>query len=182
CALKALLLLGAEAQVRAIYCEQIEDLLVERTDGCFCGIQIKTRELDQSPLKASDEIVVAALARFCVKDTRFPGHFASFVFVTNFVFYHGDSGDDVSNVLRCARENPNLDGVGKRSALWKNVHKVVERSGLPLEAVVRTLRCRRYRRAQPQADPREQRNNESRLCPAATDARDRSVAVGKQRG
>ena len=44
CALKALQLLRPTAEFCAIYCEHIEDLLIESLDGAFIGIQIKTRE------------------------------------------------------------------------------------------------------------------------------------------
>jgi hypothetical protein len=139
CALKALQLLVDDASIRAIYCEQIEDLLVEFHDGCFCGMQIKTRELDQSPIKANDQVVIGALARFCVRDAQFPGQFAYFVLVTNFVFYRGTGGDDVRNVLECARDIPKLNELSSRHALRRNIEGIAEKSGLPTEQVVVTL-------------------------------------------
>ena len=66
-ALKALQLLAVETDLAAIYCEHIEDLLLERDDGKFIAIQIKTRELDQQPLKSREHIVVTALSRFCIR-------------------------------------------------------------------------------------------------------------------
>jgi hypothetical protein len=106
CALKALQLLAAEVQFLAVYCEQIEDLLVELSNGRFCGIQIKTRELDQAPIKANDDVAIGALVKFCVKDAQYPGYFESFILVTNFVFFRGSGGDDIRNLLQCACDKP----------------------------------------------------------------------------
>jgi hypothetical protein len=139
CALKALQLLADGSPILAIYCEQIEDLLIEFCDGRFWGLQIKTRELDQSPIKASDEVVISALARFCVRDVEFPGKLSLFVLVTNFVFYKGDGGDDIRNVLQCVRDNPKLTGLTRRHALRRNIECIAEKSELPVEQVVITL-------------------------------------------
>jgi hypothetical protein len=139
CVLKALQLLAAETQFLAIYCEQIEDLLVELSNGRFCGIQIKTRELDQAPIKANDDVAIAALARFCIKDAQFPGQFESFILVTNFVFFRGSGGDAIRNVLECARDNPRLEGLTGRHLLRKNIEAITKHSNLPIESVVSTL-------------------------------------------
>jgi hypothetical protein len=139
CALKALQLLADGSPILAIYCEQIEDLLIEFCDGRFWGLQIKTRELDQSPIKASDEVVISALARFCVRDVEFPGKLSLFVLVTNFVFYKGDGGDDIRNVLQCVRADPKLTGLTRRHALRRNIECIAEKSELPVEQVVVTL-------------------------------------------
>jgi hypothetical protein len=139
CALKALQLLAAEVRILAIYCEQIEDLLVELSDGRFCGIQIKTRELDQAPIKASDDVAIAALVKFCVKDAQFPGQFESFILVTNFVFFRGSGGDDIRNLLQCACDNPRLEGLNSRHLLRKNVESLAKSANLPVESIVCTL-------------------------------------------
>jgi hypothetical protein len=138
-ALKALHLLANKSSITAIYCEQIEDLLVEFRDGRFWGYQIKTRELDQAPIKAGDEIIVSALARFCVKDVQFRGRLSLFFLVTNFVFFKGESGDDIRNVLQCARNNPTLSGLSGRNSLKRNIESIVKRSNLTIEQVISTL-------------------------------------------
>jgi Cap4 dsDNA endonuclease len=138
CALKALQLLAEDTEVQAIYCEQIEDVLVEFCDGRFCGVQVKTRELDQDPIKASDEIVINALARFCIRDAQYPGHFAFFVLATNFVFQRGGA-DDIRTMLQCACDNPGLNGLSNRNVVKKNVRSIVARSRLPIESVIATL-------------------------------------------
>jgi Cap4 dsDNA endonuclease len=110
-ALKALQLLATEVSIRAIYCEQVEDLLIERLDGKFVGIQIKTRDLNQGPFKSSDEPIVRALSRFCVRDARFRGWFALFILATNFAFYESNGPDDLRKILSCVQNNPTLAGL-----------------------------------------------------------------------
>ena len=69
-ALKALQMLAPDTSVRSVYCEHLEDVLVEGANGFFTGIQVKTRELDQPQLRLSDKAVSGALKRFCVRDGR----------------------------------------------------------------------------------------------------------------
>lgn len=138
-ALKALQLLRAAPVLRAIYCEQVEDLLIEQVTGLFIGVQIKTRELDQQPFKASDASIVNALSRFCVRDAQFPNHFERFVLATNFVFYQGAAPDDLQKLLACTRDNPGLNGVGPRDKTRKYLSEIAQRIGLPLHAIISTL-------------------------------------------
>jgi hypothetical protein len=114
-ALKILQLLLDETEVSAVYCEQIEDVLLEKKDGRFVGIQVKTKQLDQAPFRSGDPAIINTLARFCVREARFPGCFESFVIATNFVFFKGDGPEDLRKILDCAKTNPALDGHGARS-------------------------------------------------------------------
>jgi len=138
-ALKSLQLLAVEAHLAAIYCEHIEDLLLERDDGKFIAIQIKTQELDQQPFKSTEQIVVTALSRFCIRDARFPHWFAGFVLATNFVFYEGEGVDDLRNILACARKDPPLAVLGPRDRIRKYFQDLAARTKLPVAAVVGTL-------------------------------------------
>lgn len=54
-ALKALQILAPDAAVRSVYCEHLEDVLVEGINALFTGIQIKTRELNQPQFRLSDK-------------------------------------------------------------------------------------------------------------------------------
>jgi hypothetical protein len=137
--LRALQLLANDDHLAAIYCEHIEDLLLERDDGQFIAIQIKTRELDQPPFKSTEQIVVAALSRFCVRDARFPRWFAGFVLATNFVFYEGVGVDDLRNIVECARTDPTLAGLGPRDRIRKYFQDLAVQANLPVEAIVGTL-------------------------------------------
>jgi hypothetical protein len=138
-ALKALQLLATEVSMQAVYCEQVEDLLVERLDGKFIGIQIKTRELNQGPFKSGDAPIVAALCRFCIRDAFFPGWFALFILATNFVFYQGKGPDDLRKILNCVQNNRKLAGLGARDKIRKYLEQLASRTALSVEAVIETL-------------------------------------------
>jgi hypothetical protein len=116
-ALKALQILRTESDVLAVYCEHLEDVLVEHADGSLTGIQVKSRELDQKPFRSSDGTVQNALARFCVRAARYPGRFRRFVLATNFVFFSGDGVEDVGNILKRCRDNPRQEGVEPRDRI-----------------------------------------------------------------
>lgn len=138
-ALKALGLLRAETEMAAIYCEQIEDLLVEKTNGRFVAVQIKTRELDQGPIKSSDETVTGALAHFCRRDRMFPGRLEAFILATNLAFFEGAGSEDIRNILKCAREDPGMDGLTPRHSVRRYVKKFAEGLGYPVGDVMATL-------------------------------------------
>jgi hypothetical protein len=139
CALKALHLLRPTSEFCAIYCEHIEDLLIESLDGTFIGIQIKTRELDRGHFRSNETTIVNALCRFCVRDARFPKWFSAFILATNFVFFKGDGVDDLRNVLACARKDPTLASRGPRDRIRKYLQGLAEHTKLSVEAVIGTL-------------------------------------------
>ena len=138
-ALKALQVLLPESSVRNVYCEHLEDVLVEGVDGRFTGIQVKTRELDQPPFRISDKSVSGALKRFCVRDARYPGQFERFILATNFVFHAGDATDGVGAVLECCRTNPSLDGLGPRHKVRKCLAEFAEATALAVDHVIASL-------------------------------------------
>ncbi|MBF0094369.1 MAG: DUF4297 domain-containing protein [Alphaproteobacteria bacterium] len=138
-ALKALGLLRAETDMAAIYCEQIEDLLVEKKNGSFVAIQVKTRELDQAPIKSSDETVTGALAHFCRRDRMFSDRLEAFVLATNLVFFEGTGSEDIRVVLKCAREDPGMAGLGQRHSVRRYVRDFADGLGYPVGDVMATL-------------------------------------------
>lgn len=138
-ALKCLQILRDGSDVRAVYCEHVEDVLIEHVDGSLTGIQVKSRELNQKPFRSNDQAVRGSLIRFCVRDARYPGRFRQFVLVTNFVFFAGDGVDDLRNVLKRCRENPRHEGCGTRDRIVAYLKLVAGAAGVPVEGVVRTL-------------------------------------------
>lgn len=137
-ALKALQLLRDPVDFIAIYCEHIEDLLVEYNDGLLTGIQVKSRELDQNHLKASDETVRGTLIRFCLRDAGFPNRFKSFIFATNFVFYSSETPDNVKIVLSYCCGCP-VPAKIKIDRIVKYLEKLAKEAGLTQAQVVSTL-------------------------------------------
>ena len=138
-ALKGLQMLAPDAKIRSIFCEHLEDVLVEGANGLFTGIQVKTRELDQPQLRLSDKAVSGALKRFCVRDARYPGQFERFVLATNFVFHDKDASDDVSAILNCCRENPGLDGLSSRHKIRKCLEDFAKSTAIKIEQVIGAL-------------------------------------------
>lgn len=138
-ALKALQMLAPDAEVRSVYCEHIEDVLVEGPNGLFTGIQVKTRELDQPQFRLSDKAISGALKRFCVRDARYPGQFERFILATNFVFRDNDTSDEVGTMLNCCRENPSLDGIGPRHKVRKCLAEFAESTSMAIEDVIAAL-------------------------------------------
>jgi hypothetical protein len=55
------MLLDQAEDVKEVFCEHHEDVLVKHINGLFTGIQVKTRASDQPLWKASDEDVVKLL-------------------------------------------------------------------------------------------------------------------------
>lgn len=138
-ALKALQMLSPDTKVRSIYCEHLEDVLVEGTNGLFTGIQVKTRELNQPQFRLSDTAISGALKRFCVRDARYPGQFERFVLATNFVFHDKEVSDDVGAVLKCCRDNPSLDGLGLRHKVRKCLAEFAESTSVAIGEVIAAL-------------------------------------------
>lgn len=139
CALKALQLLITDAELVAIYCEHHEDVLLEMKDGSLIAIQIKTRELHQPHLKASDDAIYDALVKFCRKDAEFPNKISSFVLVTNFAFYRGNGAGDIQNLINEAKKSPALEGLTERSQVKQFFKTLSKKTGLSMEAVVGTF-------------------------------------------
>jgi hypothetical protein len=87
----------------SVYFELHDDLLIERRDGYFDAVQVKTKE-DRSPAKATEEVIVTTIARFIKLDKNFPGQVGNFKIVSSSGFYHSTGAStDLSEVLRVAK-------------------------------------------------------------------------------
>lgn len=99
------MLLDSLEDVREVFCEQHEDILLKHRDGLFTGIQVKTRDSTQPLWKTGDAAVLGSCARFARLEALFPGHFRGFRFLTNHPLYTSGNGRDLRHVLgaiRCA--------------------------------------------------------------------------------
>ncbi len=111
-ALLALEIFNEKAGIEEVYCEQQEDILVEKTDHSFIGVQVKTRKVGLGPFKATDDDVVKTLAQFVQLDREFAGAFVRFVLSTNCGFNEvKDNGANLPHLLRLAsgRNSPAPD-------------------------------------------------------------------------
>lgn len=82
-AIQALKMIVDPTWAKAIICENFEDFIIERHEGTFTAVQVKSRERHLSPFKLNEPAVEKAIVRFVRLDLRFPGIFDEFVFVTN---------------------------------------------------------------------------------------------------
>ena len=139
-AINCVRLITEPADVVAIICENFEDVLIECGDGQFIGLQIKTRQLDQSPFSATDGVVHKAVARFCILDDLFPGRFKCFDFSTNHWFWEkSESKKNLCWILKKLKERKTAKGLRKDNPIRILVDAICEICGLHPEKVAATL-------------------------------------------
>ena len=82
----AILMLNQTRPYRAIWCEQHEDLLAERTDDLFEAFQVKTRKPETGSWNITDESFVKSMKRFVDLDSSFlvrsPNSILSLILIT----------------------------------------------------------------------------------------------------
>ena len=82
-----------------LFCEHHEDILLKLRNGKYRGLQVKTRDMAQGPWKTGEDVVDAALVRFCKLEREFPDQFDSYRFLTNHPLFSGRNGKDLRYVL-----------------------------------------------------------------------------------
>ena len=86
-AILSVALLPENSEVKKLYCEHHEDVLLEHHDGNYTAIQIKTRLPGLEPFKAKDKEIIKTLNRFMQHEKNFPGKFFRFIIATNHTFW-----------------------------------------------------------------------------------------------
>jgi hypothetical protein len=103
-AMIALGMLLDTVEIEEVYCEQHEDLLLRRTDGTFCGCQLKTRHPKLGAFKTDDPQISDALARFVALDIQFTGKFARYIIATNVAFWQREKNSkNLPHMIELAR-------------------------------------------------------------------------------
>lgn len=137
-AIMACALLDLTSSIAELYCEHHEDILIKSANEKYCGIQVKTRQLNGAPWKAGDEDVITALRRFAQLDNQFPGQFDRFQFATNHFFFEtSKNGSNLPYMLETARDTASLDAATR--ALKKLIASVAKTTELNPEQVLSTL-------------------------------------------
>jgi len=85
----------------AIWCEHHEDLLAQRTDGCYDGYQIKTSRPENGTWRMLDGELVKTIGRFVDLVREFGAKIGDLFFVTNTEF--DDVADDHQDEKRRSR-------------------------------------------------------------------------------
>lgn len=122
------MLLDNTADVIEVFCEHHEDVLLKHQDGSFTGQQIKTRGDDQPPWKAKDEAVLVACVRFAKLESKFPGKFRRFCFLTNHPLYSARNGQDLPYILKSIKDAASVSELPSVVAPW--VRRVARDAGV----------------------------------------------------
>ena len=126
-AIQCLKLLEPGSEFVAVYCENHEDVLLRRHDGRYVGVQVKTRQFEGDPFKASDAAVTKSVARFARLEQSFPEQFDAYHFVTNHAFW--DKVQDercLSSVVARIRQRGGVKGLPKTNLLRTYVWEICE--------------------------------------------------------
>ena len=140
----AILMLNQTRPYRAIWCEQHEDLLAERTDDLFEAFQVKTRKPETGSWNITDESFVKSMKRFVDLDSKFPSKITKFYFVSNADYSNSDaqrsahlSPIKLSKAVRAAKSKNDLES--SASAGFEALRVVTKRDGDALFSVLRRL-------------------------------------------
>ena len=112
------MLLDDTEDVKEVFCEHHEDVLLKHQNGSFTGHQVKTRGDDQPPWKAKDEAVIAACIRFTKLDSEYPAKFRRFCFLTNHPLYSAQNGQDLHYILRSIKNGNSVADLSPIVAKW----------------------------------------------------------------
>lgn len=129
-----------ESDIVTVICENFEDIVIERLDGQFIGLQIKTRKLDLGPFTATEEVIIKSLRRFCESDKLFPGKFEKFDFSTNHGFWKKKETEmNLPWVLESLKLRGTTKSLSGKNPMRKLVNSICEGTKLTPEIVDQTL-------------------------------------------
>lgn len=131
------MLFDESSDVKEIFCEHHEDVLLKHGDGTFTGHQVKTRDEDQGPWRADDEAVLNACSRFAKLEKQFPGRFRQFCFLTNNQLHTSYNGKDLVYVLKSIKEAKMVEAMPSNVKSW--LSKVAKCSGVTEQVVFSAL-------------------------------------------
>lgn len=124
-ALYGLRILDDDSEFQELFCEHHEDVLLKRKDGCFIGVQVKTRAEGLEPFKATDETILRAVGRFVELELQFPTQFERFVLAANGgVWQRERNGNNLLYLLELA-QSPSENGID-RQPLTKFINRVIK--------------------------------------------------------
>jgi len=139
-AINALRLISNPAWAKSVICENFEDLILERHDGTFVAIQVKTRARNLSLFKLTDLAVQKSLIRFVRLDLQFPEKFTEFRFTTNHgLWCERDDHDNFDWLLSQLRAIPTIKRLRKDNPKRKAVVRLSDESGATTEQVISVL-------------------------------------------
>jgi hypothetical protein len=139
-AINALRMIEDPDFAESIICENFEDLIIEKKDGKFVAVQVKTRARHRPQFKLTDEDVEKSLVRFMKLDVQFPGKFTEFQFVTNHELWTDkENGSNLDWFLKEIAANPKTKGLRKINPKRAAVDRLAEASVTSSEHVISVL-------------------------------------------
>lgn len=141
-AINCVRLVSSKPEIVRVICENYEDIILELADGSFIGQQVKTRNLDLDPFKATDNAVTKSLCRFCSLDQAFPGAFSTFDFSTNHWFWEASENErNLPWLIKRIKERGGVKRLPSKNPLRSFVQRLCAQTDLAESSVVSTL-CR----------------------------------------
>ena len=141
-AIQCLKLIGSSPEFVAVYCENYEDVLLRRKNGTYVGVQVKTRQFEGEPFKATDADVIKSIARFARLERDFPDQFDAYHFVTNHVFWTKTEDEHCpAHILSLAQGRGGVKGLRKTNTLRAYVLDVCDKHDCE-EAHVASALCK----------------------------------------
>lgn len=117
-AIACCMVFDATMDVKEVFCEHHEDVLLKHSDGTFTGHQVKTRGNDQPLWKADDQAVLSACSRFSKLESDFPGGFRQFCFLSNHPLHSSGNGKDLAHVLGTVKRAKAIADLPTGIARW----------------------------------------------------------------
>lgn len=134
-------LLDEPSEHEYLYCEHHEDVLLKRLDGCYCGVQIKTKEAGREPFKSTDEAVVKSLRRFVELEREYPNRFLTYGLAASCGFWKEDkNGNNLEKLLELvavAVAEPPLSHPGVLTKYLKKLYADTGQHDIALKALRR---------------------------------------------
>lgn len=102
--LLAIKMYNKESEIKRLFCELAEDVLVVTSEKKFIGIQIKTMEQQGKLFGFNDESIVCSVIKFATHDQNFKNKFQKFVLVVNVDFKNNLDLQKLVDVVKSKEE------------------------------------------------------------------------------
>jgi hypothetical protein len=121
--------------IAEVFCEHLEDVLLQHEDGSLTGCQVKTRNPNLPPLGSTDEQILGACVRFAQLEHAYSSRFRRYQLATNHVFRIDKTGRSLPHLIDLARAAVPAGG----TKLSSYVAEVAKRASVPEESVKTAL-------------------------------------------
>ncbi|MBN1118168.1 MAG: DUF4297 domain-containing protein [Bacteroidales bacterium] len=103
-ALLSLYMFEPDSEIKEVYCELHEDIMIKLKSGKFGGIQVKTRELHLGPFELNDPEIKKSIIRFIQHELQFKDKFEHYTISTN-VGFSKDKNKCIETLINLAKKD-----------------------------------------------------------------------------